>query len=221
MASSCSSAFGLYPIDDFTDPKYVPSIAFGHLLHGLIRNQPIHSDDPLFGLTRILVASTNGSFSKARRTASSQLIVVIFFRGTSSKPLITSRVPGIHQARTPAKTLVRQAGHFPVEGNCAVADCDNNRPGKFARRFFERFDIISDEALDATALQRRFFEQNLAYVIANFRVSHFFSGSDLQPVDDSFNTMSFCDAATRANFLAAMFSTSPVRIRSPFLSGNV
>ena len=44
--------------------------------------------------------------------------------------------------------------------------------------------------MDKAALQRRFSEQDLAHVITNFRVCYFFSGSDLQPVDDSSNTMS-------------------------------
>lgn len=44
---SCSSPFDPDAINHPLDPEHVPSVAFGHLFHGLIGNQPIERDDPV------------------------------------------------------------------------------------------------------------------------------------------------------------------------------
>ena len=133
--------------DDFTDPKHLPGIAFGHLLHGLIPNQPTHSDDPLFGCDPDLGRIDEWIFFQGEADRVGQLIIVIFFRGYLLQAVNNVASPGYPPGRTPAKRFCDRLGTSPLRRNCAVADCDNNRPGRSAYRFSNGCDIISDQAI--------------------------------------------------------------------------
>src|SRR3990170_2111455 len=67
-----------------------------------------------FEYTRILVALTKGFFSKTRRTASVSSSSLSSSGGTSSIPLTTSRHPGTHHARAPARRLCERLGTSPL-----------------------------------------------------------------------------------------------------------
>lgn len=68
--SSCSSPFDPDAIYHPLDPEHVPGVAFGHLFHGLIENQPIERDGPVLACDPDFGRIDKRSFSNVSRTAS-------------------------------------------------------------------------------------------------------------------------------------------------------
>jgi hypothetical protein len=77
---------------------------------------------------------TNGSFSDASRTASVSSSSLSYSAGASSKPLTTSRVPGTHQANTPASRFV---GSRAIDAFTSKSQVRKARARNLCRRHYD------------------------------------------------------------------------------------
>jgi len=114
---SCSSAFDLDAINDLLDPEHVPGIAFGHLFHGLVGNQPIERDDPVLGCNPDFGRIDKWIFFQCEPDSISQLIVIVLFRRhffQAVNDIASSRHPPSQDACAP---FVLSTEYFPVEGD--------------------------------------------------------------------------------------------------------